>query len=329
MDGTMSIISLEDYKVAILGGNNQNVVEIPDIPLPPKPTKATSRKANDENEKKTLSTREVLREDSLGSDAPDKTKPHGSKASRTQHRSSNKEKARTAGTPTSSKIDHAEKDSSDYESSGENNPSVNEERPQRSRDSSIKSPNPQNSKPTRSVDPAVEISKIKRRKPSRATGPRSSNVNGLHHGNSDDEMEDWEIEPGVIAGSASNSDDDSEIEHGECVILAIRIFQTFAYRNIDLDTAYSSIHTTEAGVKFSGVHFQVIRVPPGSIAPSPNVPYLRVCSVAAGKVQVQVGDSQFSIGAHGMWRIRADEKCTLANRHYSEAVIHVSTINID
>jgi hypothetical protein len=325
MDGTMSIISLEDYKVAILGGNNQNVVEIPDTPLPPKPTKATSRKANDENEKKTLSTHEVLRG---GSDVPDKTKPRGSKASRTRHRPSNKEKAHTAGTPNFSKIDYAEKDSSDYESSGEDNPRLNEERPQRSRDSSIKSSNPQNSKPTSSVDPAVEVPKIKRRKPSRATGPRSSNVNGLHE-NSDDEMEDWEIEPGAIAGSASNSDDDSEIGHGECVILAIRIFQTSAYRNIDLDTAYSSIHTTEVGVKFSGVHFQVIRVPPGSIAPSPDVPYLRVCSVAAGKVQVQVGDSQFSIGAHGMWRIRADEKCILANRHYSEAVIHVSTINID
>lgn len=327
MNGTMSIISLEDYKIAILGGNNQTVVEIPDTPLPPKPIKATSRKDIDKNEK-ALSTREVLREGSLGSPVPDKTKRSGSKASRTRHMSSNKEKAHTAGTSTSN-IDHAEKDSSDYESSGEDNPRINEERPQRSSDSSVKSPNPQYSKPTSSVDPAVEVPKIKRRKPSKVTGLHSSNVNGLHHGNSDDEMEDWEIEPGVIAGSASNSDDDSEIEHGECVILAIRIFQTYAYRNIDLDTAYSSIHTTEAGVKFSGVHFQVIRVPPGSIAPSPDVPYLRVCSVAAGKVQVQVGDSQFSIGAHGMWRIRADEKCTLTNRYYSEAVIHVSTINID
>jgi hypothetical protein len=223
MDGTMSIISLEDYKVAILGGNNQNVVEIPDTPLLPKPTKATSRKENDKSEKKTLSTREVLREDSLGSDVPDRTKPPGSKASRTRHRSSSKEKAHTAGTPTSSKIDYAEKDSSDYESSGEDNTRINEERPQRSTDSSIISPNPPNSKPTSSVDPAVEVPKFKRRKPNSTTGPRSSNVNGLHHGNSDDEMEDWEIEPGVIAGSASNSDDDSEIEHGECVILAIRI----------------------------------------------------------------------------------------------------------
>jgi glyoxylate utilization-related uncharacterized protein len=95
-----------------------------------------------------------------------------------------------------------------------------------------------------------------------------------------------------------------------------------------LDTAFSSVYTTDAGVKFSGVHFQVIRVPPGSTAPGPDIPYLRICSVASGKVQVQVGDKQFSIGAHGMWRIRAHEKCTLVNRRYSEAVIHVSTIDI-
>jgi hypothetical protein len=108
-------------------------------------------------------------------------------------------------------------------------------------------------------------------------------------------------------------------------------FRAFANRNIDPDTAYSSVYITsaEAGVKLSGVHFQVIRVAPGLTAPGPIVPYLRVCSVAAGKVQVRVGGSSFSIGAHGMWRIRAGEVCTLANRHYTEAVIHVSTINAD
>jgi hypothetical protein len=108
-------------------------------------------------------------------------------------------------------------------------------------------------------------------------------------------------------------------------------FRAFADRNIDPDTAYSSVYITsaEAGVKLSGVHFQVIRVAPGLTAPGPIVPYLRVCSVAAGKVLVRVGDSSFSIGAHGMWRIRAGEVCTLANRHYTEAVIHVSTIKAD
>ena len=203
--------------------------------------------------------------------------------------------------------------------------------PRPSRDSTIKSPMVKKSKPRSSMDSAAKPSTITLPTSSNSRGARSSSFNKIDHETSEDKMEDWEIEPGVIAGSGSDNDDDSEIEQSEYFLLAVPVSETFANQNIDPDTAYSSVYinSAEAGIKLSGVHFQVIRVAPGSTAPGPDVPYLRVCSVAAGKVRVKVGGKSFSIGAHGMWRIRAGEKCILANRHYSEAVIHVSTINAD
>jgi glyoxylate utilization-related uncharacterized protein len=52
----------------------------------------------------------------------------------------------------------------------------------------------------------------------------------------------------------------------------------------------------------------------------------RICSVASGKVQVSVGKKEFSIGAHGMWRVPSGLSCTATNRCYAEAVLHVCTI---
>lgn len=84
--------------------------------------------------------------------------------------------------------------------------------------------------------------------------------------------------------------------------------------------------SAENGIKFPGVHFQICRIPPGVInTPYTTVPHQRICSVAAGKVQIEIGGKDFSIGVHGMWRIRAGEMCKVTNRYYAEAVIHVST----
>jgi hypothetical protein len=44
---------------------------------------------------------------------------------------------------------------------------------------------------------------------------------------------------------------------------------------------------------------------------------------------VAMGKETFSIGAHGMWRIRGGEKCEVLNQNYGEAVLHVSSLNKD
>ena len=331
MDGTMSIISPGYYRIAISSGHGQTFVEIPNTAFPIKATKAAHRTANGKKEKKTLTSTEPLREGSVDTDLADETEHSGAKAFKTHSGPSNVEKSPTAAKQTLSKMTHSERNSSEYETSGKDESSDIDGRPRPARDSTIKPPMAKKSKPRSSVNSSVKASTIKPPTPSNFKGARSCSFNEIDHEASEDKMEDWEIRPGVVAGSGSDSDGDSETEHGEYFLLAIRISRTFADQNIGPDTAYSSVYITSAraGVKLSGVHFQVIRVAPGSTAPGPDVPYLRVCSVAAGKVRVRVGGNSFSIGAHGMWRIRAGEECTIANRHYSEAVIHVSTINGD
>jgi len=133
-------------------------------------------------------------------------------------------------------------------------------------------------------------------------------------------MEDWEVAPGRIFGTIHLDKDEDEDEDA-------------AETEVQASIAWSSsyLRASGHGVKLPGVQFDIINVPAGlSYSWDKAIPGLRVCSVASGKVQVQIGKGkekqEFAIGANGMWRIRAREKCVVVNKHYSEAVVHISTI---
>jgi hypothetical protein len=214
MNGTMRIISPKDYQIAISSGNDKTLVEIPNTPFPIKETKAARHAANGKKEKNTDSSTEALREGSVDTDAADEMEGSRPTASKQRRGSSNAEKSPAVVKPAPS-MSRSEKDSSECETSGEDVSSYINERPRPSRDSTIKPPMVTKSKPRSFVDSAVETSTIKPPTRSNSKGARSSSLNETNYETSEDEMEDWEIEPGVIAGSGSDSDDDSETEHGK------------------------------------------------------------------------------------------------------------------
>lgn len=55
----------------------------------------------------------------------------------------------------------------------------------------------------------------------------------------------------------------------------------------------------------------------------------KICSVAKGRVKVDVGGKKFAISEGGMWRLRAGQKCLVANQLGSQgiAAVHVFTSN--
>ncbi|KAK3315772.1 hypothetical protein B0H66DRAFT_534042 [Apodospora peruviana] len=53
----------------------------------------------------------------------------------------------------------------------------------------------------------------------------------------------------------------------------------------------------------------------------------RICSLASGKVRVQVdGEAEFVIGAHGMFCLAPGKGCSVMNRAYVDAVLHVTAL---
>lgn len=73
--------------------------------------------------------------------------------------------------------------------------------------------------------------------------------------------------------------------------------------------------------------FRVDMVLPGhtrSFAPNRD---MRIFSLAAGKLRVRIeGQPEFVIGPNGMFSIKPRLACTVENRLYIDAVLHVSTI---
>jgi len=49
-----------------------------------------------------------------------------------------------------------------------------------------------------------------------------------------------------------------------------------------------------------------------------------ICSVAKGRVEVLVGGRNFSIGEHGMWRVRPSNMCIMQNTGIDRAVLHIT-----
>lgn len=53
----------------------------------------------------------------------------------------------------------------------------------------------------------------------------------------------------------------------------------------------------------------------------------RLCSVAAGKVRVRIGDeAEFVVGPHGLFKVKAGVACTIRNALYLDAVLHTTVL---
>lgn len=220
----MSIISPQDYQIAISSGNDQTLVKIPNMAFPIKSTKTARRAANGKKEKQTVSSTDGIRGGSADTGATDETghrKPNTSNPPRGSFPAVKPAAAKS----TPSKMTPSERESSDQDESSDI-----DELPRPSRDSPIKSPTVKKSKRKSSVDSAAKLPTSKPPPLTKSRDARSSSFYEIDHENPKDEMEDWEIEPGVVAGSGSDDNDDSETENSENFPLAVHVSESLLTR---------------------------------------------------------------------------------------------------
>jgi hypothetical protein len=54
----------------------------------------------------------------------------------------------------------------------------------------------------------------------------------------------------------------------------------------------------------------------------------RICSVASGKVRVRTGEEpEFTIGPHGMFKVKPGVGCKVQNWMYMDAILHVTVLD--
>jgi hypothetical protein len=142
------------------------------------------------------------------------------------------------------------------------------------------------------------------------------------------EMEDWEVAPGVI----KSSDDGAT---GPCNALIFRILAASRWRWLirPIAIAFSqsflvSMQLAEPAKITSDVSFGLKTVKASKECKFAAEPGTVVAiAVATGKVQVEIqGAELFSIGPHGVWKVKPGQECSVRNLLYGDAVLHITTI---
>ncbi|KAI0880349.1 uncharacterized protein GGS22DRAFT_175408 [Annulohypoxylon maeteangense] len=119
------------------------------------------------------------------------------------------------------------------------------------------------------------------------------------------ELETWEVAPGRIRDEARDTVD-----------------------NFAFSTAYLAQNKSVTICR--DISFQVITIKPGTVHSwDACTSYLRLCSVGSGKLQVKIHGQEFLIGPHGMVMIRPGADCTVTNKLYIDAVVHVTIVPND
>ncbi|GKT41314.1 uncharacterized protein ColSpa_01495 [Colletotrichum spaethianum] len=77
------------------------------------------------------------------------------------------------------------------------------------------------------------------------------------------------------------------------------------------------------------ISFNVIVIKPGdSHQWSAEADKVRICSLATGKLKVRLDNTEpFSMGPNGMFKLKPSTACTVENRLYVDAVVHVTTVS--
>ncbi|KAK3687743.1 hypothetical protein B0T22DRAFT_138109 [Podospora appendiculata] len=118
------------------------------------------------------------------------------------------------------------------------------------------------------------------------------------------EMETWEVAPGRIReDSVANGD------------------------NIAFSKAYLS--TNKSIPVCEDVSFRVDTIESGAtLHMEPERNMTRICSLATGKARVKLeGEAEFTIGPHGMFKVKAGVSCTVQNWLYDNAILHVTSLS--
>ncbi|GAB1319580.1 hypothetical protein MFIFM68171_09790 [Madurella fahalii] len=116
-------------------------------------------------------------------------------------------------------------------------------------------------------------------------------------------MEDWEVAPGRIRETTG--------------VDAETIAFSKAYLSTNQDVPVCDDVFFRVDTIYSGNSLQLEADPDKT----------RICSLAAGKVRVKIGDQpEFIVGPHGMFKVKAGVTCTIRNRMYLDAVVHTTVL---
>ena len=73
--------------------------------------------------------------------------------------------------------------------------------------------------------------------------------------------------------------------------------------------------------------FNIVAIKPGDKAKwEAHESQLRTCSVAAGKIDVQISGRKFAMGPNSVFIIRPGEACVATNKLYIDATLHCTTV---
>jgi hypothetical protein len=143
------------------------------------------------------------------------------------------------------------------------------------------------------------------------------------------EMEDWEVAPGLIGDNTAPESDCKSSPRASPSALPQpgRLTRPAFLRRTDVAFSNSYLSANQSVSVADDISFHVATIKPGhGRGWEPEKGKIRVCSLAAGKLQVRVGKQDFIIGTNGMFKIRPGVAARVENRLYLDAVLHVSTI---
>ncbi|KAK4185854.1 hypothetical protein QBC35DRAFT_438595 [Podospora australis] len=120
------------------------------------------------------------------------------------------------------------------------------------------------------------------------------------------QMEDWEIDDGRIAVTTGDGPE----------TIAFSGAYMSSNQNVQVHEDVSYLTTTiNSG---STYHFR------------PEENKLRICSLARGKLRVNIGEEpEFTIGAHGMFKVKPGQAASVLNRCYIDVVLQITSLDLE
>lgn len=105
------------------------------------------------------------------------------------------------------------------------------------------------------------------------------------------------------------------------------MFHIHLTRTIDIAFSKSYLETNQAVQVSADVQFEVKTVKSGgSLQVDADAGKTRYCSLASGKLRVRVEQQpEFTIGPHGMFKVRRGLKALVQNRLYVDSVLHIAS----
>lgn len=138
------------------------------------------------------------------------------------------------------------------------------------------------------------------------------------------EMEEWEIAPGRIRETGVE-----RIESKSTCFQPPPIIMSHdkLTRMADIAFSKSYLETNQAVQVSADVRFEVKTIKSGgSLQVDADAGRTRYCSLASGKLRVLVEEQpEFTIGPHGMFKIKPGLKALVQNRLYIDSVLHIAS----